>query len=152
MRIIGIDPGKEGGIARIYDRKLLAAKAMEEFDWSEFRMWSTNADHIFMEKASARPGQGVVSMFTFGTGFGRLQGWIEASGVPYTLVPPQVWARVMHAGTSGDDTKKRSIEAAKRLFPGHDFRLGKSTKQHLGILEAALIAAFGERQLLGGTQ
>ncbi len=101
---------------------------------------------VLIEKAQARPGQGVSSMFNYGTGFGRLMGWCEALGLPYELVTPQAWGKVMHAGTTGTDPKARSLQAVQRLFPGVQLTVGKSKKVHMGLAEALLIAEYGVRR------
>lgn len=101
---------------------------------------------IFIEKAQAMPKQGVSSTFNYGTGFGRLIGWCEALGLPFELVTPQAWMRVMHAGTTGTDSKARSLQAAQRLFPGVSLIPGKCRKPHMGLVEALLICEYGVRR------
>lgn len=152
-QIIGIDPGKEGGIAALSrEGELIAIGPLNELSPETFAKIASEADYqptlVLIERAQAMPGQGVTSMFTYGTGFGRLLGWCEAFGLAHQLVPPVQWSRVMHAGTSGKDTKARSVQAAQRLFPGVVFTVGKSKRPHLGLVEALLIAAYGVRELV----
>ena len=71
---IGIDPGKTGAAALITH-----AGAHEILDYpgdpslivDRFRSWKLSYEIVMaaLEKVSARPGQGVVSMFTFGMRF-----------------------------------------------------------------------------------
>lgn len=114
-------------------------------DLQKLVLEATSAVLVVIEKAQARPGQGVSSMFNYGTGFGRLLGWCEAFLVPHMLVTPQQWAKAMHVGTGKGDPKERSLEAALRLFPDVAMTVGKSKKPHKGIVDALLIAEWGWR-------
>jgi hypothetical protein len=52
----------------------------------------------------------------------------------------------MLEGTQGDDTKQRSIIAAKRLFPEVSLRrTERSRKDDDGISDAILLAEYGRR-------
>jgi crossover junction endodeoxyribonuclease RuvC len=46
---------------------------------------------IYMEQVSARPEQGVCSMFNFGEGYGVVKGVFQALGLNFTLISPQHW-------------------------------------------------------------
>lgn len=77
-----------------------------------------------IEKVSARPGQGVVSMFKFGRAYGIAQAMYVAYGMSVTEVTPQKWQKEMFEGipfiykkNKTKDTKKMSLLAASRLFP-----------------------------------
>lgn len=147
-RIIGIDPGKEGALAcidgdEVWVELLSNVTAQELGKCCPF----PSRTLVLIEKAQARPGQGVSSMFNYGTGFGRLMGWCEALGLPFELVTPQTWGKVMHAGTSGKDPKARSLQAVQRLFPGVALTVGKGKKPHMGLAEALLIAEYGVRRV-----
>jgi len=73
-----------------------------------------------------------------------------AARIPYELVPPRTWQKLMLAGTSGDDTKQRSIIAAKRLFPGVMLRRSTlCTKDDDGFSDALLLAEYGRRRQQG---
>lgn len=102
--------------------------------------------HAFVEKAQAMPGNGSVSMFTYGTSFGRIIGWLETLGVPMTLVPPQTWQKMMHMGCTGKP-KDRSRQAVRRLFPRENLIPHGCIKLHDGLADAMLIAEYGRRQL-----
>ncbi len=152
MIIIGIDPGKTGAIACFTPYQIATCIPMPDPQGIaaclvNFRGLTA---HAFLEKAQARPGQGVSSMFNYGTGYGTILGILAALEIPHTLVTPQSWMKVMHAGTAIGKTKDRSIEAAKRLFPGVSLRAtAKSLKDNHGMAEALLIAAYGQRVLSG---
>lgn len=151
MIVIGIDPGKTGGIALLGPDPCEAIVSPMLPAGSFARMLLLNPDcHVFIEKAQSMPKQGIVSAFTYGQHFGELLGVIAALNIAHTLVPPRTWSRVMHAGTGGGTTKERSREAVQRLFPGVSLALSpKAKKPHLGMVEALLIAEYGRRVLAG---
>jgi len=52
-------------------------------------------------------------------------------------------------GKSTRDTKAMALVAAKRLFPGRDFKLtDRSTKPHDGMVDALLMSEYGKRKQL----
>lgn len=160
MIIVGIDPGKTGGIAIIRpsytsqrDVDLLVMPEIQEFaakmQWLET---DTSADcHVFLEKAQSFPGQGIASAFNYGVGYGELLGVLWALGLAHTLVPPRTWTKAIHAGTKDAEPKKRTLEAVQRLFPEMKLTANdRCKKPHLGIVDALAIAEYGRRKLNGG--
>lgn len=152
---IGIDPGKTGGLVCLGgDGELKWAHVMPEDPRGVSSLIlhtgsSMRLIHVILEKAQAMPKNGAVSMFNYGLGFGIIQGIILAHGVRHTLVRPGAWAKVMHQGTTGDDAKKRSLEAARRLCPSVTTPpTPRSKKAHEGLVDAYLIAEWGRRQRL----
>jgi len=78
---------------------------------------------------------------------------LEALEIPYQLVSARTWQKSMLAGTSGADTKQRSILAAGRLFPGVNLkRSARARKADDGIADALLLAEYARRTKNGGTQ
>jgi len=155
MNIIGIDPGKSGGIASINATGQASGDVMpiigKEIDGHELAriLTATAPDLVIIEKVGAarvngRP-QGGTSMFTFGTGYGRLLGVCEALGIPYRLVTPQAWKKRVLAGTAKD--KGAAIAFVKRAFPMVDLTPGKKRVPHDGIADAVCLAEYG-RQLM----
>lgn len=155
MSILAIDPGLKGGLA-IVGKDGLMIESMPlvagELDLPTLVRWvqanRSSIELAVVEKAQAMPKQGVSSMFNYGVGYGMILGILSALGVPYELVPPQRWSKVMHAGISKDlDTKERSALAVSRIFPGIDFRSSSRCKKpHEGMVDAALIAEWAWRQ------
>jgi hypothetical protein len=89
------------------------------------------------------PHQGVVSMFTFGTGWGQVRGICTGLGIPYQLVRPQEWQREMLAG----QPKGSEYLVASRLWPLTDWRSSaRAVKPHSGLVDAALIAEYCRRR------
>jgi hypothetical protein len=144
--IIGIDAGKNGGIAWIEGGGKMAVEKMPD---TLADLWEL-IDNIaigctyynrascvkaYLEQVSSSPQQGVVSAFTFGNGYGHLEMALTAAGIPFERVRPQVWQKAMGCLTKGD--KNVSKRKAQELFP------------HLKIThataDACLIAEYGRR-------
>ena len=162
--IIGVDPGLSGAIATIRNypvRERVVVKVMpmpthaltkskKELDEQAiaqfFRQRHAAIQHVFMEKVHSMPGQGVSSCFTFGCGWGLLRGMFSALQIPYTLVHPTTWKKVMcRDQPKGKDA---SIIVAKRLFPTVSLLpTERSRKDNDGMADALLIAEYGRRTL-----
>lgn len=101
---------------------------------------------IFIEKVSAMPKQGVVSMFNFGVQAGALRALIHSHKIIHYEVTPQAWQKVMHAGSpAGQDSKQKSLIIAQRLFPDVTLiREGRRVPDE-GYVDALLIAEYGRR-------
>lgn len=168
MIFTGIDPGKRGGLAFIVSLAngpnwgVVGVDAMpiipgrkksrDEYDLVAIRDWLRRrmeraSIFVTVEKSQPLPPK-------FGGGIANYQrgcstGWawmLTALSIPYQLVAPRTWQKVMHAGTSGADTKQRSIIAAQRLFPHVDLRRSeKSRKLDDGLADALLLAEYGRR-------
>jgi hypothetical protein len=151
IRVVGIDPGKSGGIAFYGEAVTVFPMPDNLTDLAvHFDTHKNSIDHVFLEKAQPMPKQGVVSVYGYGHHNGAIEGILSAYFIPYTLVKPQTWMKVMHAGAdSGLDTKGKSVQVCRRLFPGVDLTPGKKTKPHDGMAEALLIAEYGRRILTG---
>jgi len=126
---IGIDPGLKGGIGIIVpeqpgtqrqvsawrmpvnddgiDGARLAALLLGLVDTYRLSM-------VTVERVGAMPGQGVVSMFTFGVGFGLIKGVLQATGIKYALVVPVVWKRRLDL--LGKD-KTASVALVQQIYP-----------------------------------
>ena len=152
MIYIGIDPGKNGGFAVIdveVSHTLTFSRPMDGKDYVEWMRALTNlhpAEELrcCLEKVGAMPGQGVSSTFTFGEGFGFVQGVLTALGIPFQLVPPQKWKKEF----SLNSDKQKSIEVCQRLFPDINlYRTDRCKKPHDGMAEALLMAEYARRKL-----
>jgi crossover junction endodeoxyribonuclease RuvC len=101
----------------------------------------------YVESVSAMPKQGVASMFTFGCSYGLVRGILCGLRIPYYLVKPQEWQRVVLAGLDRSDPKAAAYLFASRAWPTVDWRATpKCRTPHSGLVDAALIALFGSRQ------
>jgi crossover junction endodeoxyribonuclease RuvC len=160
VNILGIDPGLDGGVAlvtkdmsAIYEPLVsIDVKKGRILDIAWLRDWlrirkENGLSMALLEFVAARPGQGVSSTFKFGRTYGQIEGLLVALEIPYQLVTPQQWTKEMHSGVEAGDSKAKSLIAVQRLFPGLNLRATpRSTTAHLGIVDALLIAAYGQRR------
>lgn len=147
MIYLGIDPGKAGGYAWIWGDAVQAFPWDDEMFVQEVRSLAASGEYIraAVEKVGARPGQGTVSMFSFGKSAGFIEGVLTALGVGYQLIPPARWKREF--SLIGSD-KQASIATCRRLFPGLDLkRTERCRTDSDGKAEATLLAEYARRRL-----
>lgn len=122
--IIGIDPGLTGAIAKISDTDLVSVQDMptkklgkkNKVDGAALSEILKDAKHIYLEDVASRPGQGVVSVFTFGEGFGVIKGVCESLGIPYSLIKPNEWQKRFGLNTGTKDKAKKKKEIADKCL------------------------------------
>lgn len=148
MYILGIDPGKNGGLCilstDINDVILLEKMPQTPTDISN-KLEVIRDDYwpikCYLEKVGGMPGQGGVAMFNFGYNFGQLVQALTDYKIPHELVTPQKWQSVMNLrGKSGESKtahKNRIKDTASRLHP-----LSKVT---LWGADAVMIAEYGKQ-------
>jgi hypothetical protein len=149
MTTIGIDPGKNGGIAWISDGKPCVEKMPETLrdlweliddirrcEMATPRFSNEHGLKAYIESVHSSPQMGVKSAFTFGNGFGHLEMALTAAGIPFERVRPQAWQKAMGCLTGGD--KNISKRRAQELFP--QLKITHSTA------DALLIAHYGTKQ------
>lgn len=151
MIYIGIDPGKNGGIAvlRVRHDQVVSTSAYVFDESSLINILDEVKSYCCkctLEHVHAMPKQGVSSTFNFGMNFGFIQGVLKAYDIPYELVTPQKWKKEF----SCTSDKNTSIEVCKRLFPNVNLKAtDKCKKDHDGMAEALLIAEYGRRHYNG---
>ena len=163
--IIGIDPGKNGGIAmldeggkvvncikmpdtplELYEHLvgLVSHAAMSCTQMSEPMVY------VYIEKVGGIPGQGASSAFSFGRGCGHLEMALLALKLRTNYVTPQKWQKMYQVGTSSitkstaaekKEHKLKLKEKAQLLFP--DKKVTNAT------CDALLIAEYGRKQEVG---
>lgn len=145
IAFVGIDPGQKGGVAILWDSAssgdasasrypgdyVLAAEVLDELLPPDD---SHACAFACIEKVSSMPKQGVASSFKFGANYGAWLGILAAYRISHRLVTPRQWQKEMlDAGTG--ETKERSLQMARRLFPHIDMRYkaddGKADALHL---------------------
>ena len=129
MIYIGVDVGKSGALAIIYED---STTKVLDFDDPELLLELSDINEpviAYIEKVSSMPNQGVASTFSFGTNYGWWQGVMDALGIPYELVRPQEWMKSLTIPTSikkpTKEQKSQNLKArkkaindtARRLFP-----------------------------------
>lgn len=153
ITVIGIDPGFSGAIAFIndgaissVDMPILKNEKRTELDEHEVRAYIKGYDisnmHIFIEKAQSMPGQGISSTGRYLTSYGIIRGICVGLGVPYTLVHPRTWKKIMMPDMPKE--KEASIIRVKQMFPFLEF----NRKKDHGQCDAILIAEYGRRTLV----
>lgn len=167
MIYVGVDPGKTGAIAtinsdnmeiEIQPMPIIKGKGRGEYDLVEIKnvlcLLPGYAETypprilVIVEKLQPLPPKmpgGSIANYNRGVA----SGWswlLTGLGIPHQLVRPQDWQKVILVGTSGTDTKQKSIIAAQRLFPGQDLkRTEKCRKPDAGMSDALLLCAYGMR-------
>lgn len=145
--IIGIDPGKNGGIA-VYDIESADMASVEKMPetpldiLSRLRLLAAETVFCVLEDVGQGiPGQSSRATATFARHNGHLEMALLALGIKAVKVRPQKWERAYSLGKSADMGKqewKRRLKAkAQELFP----ELGK--KITLATCDAILLAYYG---------
>ena len=157
--VIGIDPGRHGGIAAVCsDGVVMDVVQMPEtaqdilLTLREF-VCSFRRDGgdvvCYVEKVGGIPGQGASSAFNFGKGCGWLEMCLLALEVRTVYVTPQRWQKVYGVGSSSitrstaaekRDHKNALKAVAQRLYPS----LGRRVT--LRTCDALLIAGYGLKE------
>ena len=132
MKIAGIDPGANGSCV-VHDNGVFThQKFTTEGDMAQF-IKEQAPDFCFLEEVHSMPGQGVSSVFSFGSNYGFYRGVLFALGIPFSTVPPAKWMRDMRCLTKGD--KNISKRRAQELYP--------TVKMIHALADAYLICTYG---------
>lgn len=158
MIIMGVDSGKNGGIAVINSDfecilcepmplagKIVDGAAIAKI-WKERFGDFVGPTMTYIEKVGSMPKQGVSSTFAFGYNFGVAVGAIAGNGWPYDFVTPQQWMKVVlkgHKRHNDEDKKDASRQHAVSRYPNIDFFFNKRRKAHDGMSDALCIAEYG---------
>ncbi len=156
MIVAGIDPGKSGALAilhadnsvQFFDVPRIKLRGKDKPAWGDWcRSWSAALDFagvnmIVIEEVSARPGQGVTSMFTFGRTLGFAHAIAVASGASVQTVTPAVWKAKFGLLNS---SKGASRERCTALYPTTAAQLARVKDD--GRAEATLLAHYGRKFL-----
>lgn len=177
-KIIGIDPGKNGGVAVInMNRQVENIVAMPTTDllWSTFKEIFKKEKgvkkYVFLENVHSRPTDGVVGAFTFGYHFGYIESILHHLVKLDNIlrVDPRKWQNSMGYVRGKEETK---YEFKKRLLLSAQLHLQGSTssddwllygdlsrdrrrtnrgdfKLTLKTCDAYLIALYGLNQIKG---
>lgn len=151
---IGIDPGLSGALAvlgdsgAIYLHKCPTARLGRKRVMDHRAAFDLLADapgdaFACIEKVGARPGQGVVSMFSFGQNLGAWEMALAAAGVAFERVTPQSWKAKMGIPKGSD--KAASIRRAEELFPAIDLVPAGGRVKSDALAEALLLAEYARR-------
>lgn len=165
--IVGIDPGKNGGIAMLnQDGIVINVEKMPETPQDLYNHLVALVAHaastasqmeeprvvVYIEKVGGIPGQGASAAFSFGKGCGHLEMALLALKLPTNDITPQKWQKMYQVGSSSitkstaaekKEHKLRLKAKAQSLFP----QLGKKITN--ATCDALLIAEYGRKQEVG---
>lgn len=152
---VGIDPGLRGGIVSVLDGRIWTCNVMPislkatRVLLDSIMMRSTVAGHnvrVTLEEVNCGATKGRKSAFTFGRGFGGLEGLLEGCNFQYQMVDSPRWMRTMCSTIQKQPTTKaRCLIAANLLQPNYSFIPKGCRKVHDGIVDAYLLAEYGRR-------
>lgn len=159
---IGIDNGLDGGIVVLDASGAVLRKAVmpvlgnekngkREYDVASIvrllNDWVEHKPTVLLERAQAMPKQGVSSTFSIGKGYGIWIGVLTAMHLPFEIVGPRDWQKVMFAGIDHSDTKRASAVVCSRLASREDWRATERSKiPHSGLTDAYCIAMYSLRK------
>jgi len=160
MRIVGVDPGINGGLCFMTDGvvnavvktptyaytvgsgKKLKKKKMLDAEIVGELIKKFNPHAVYIEKVGGMPGQGITSTFNFGFVTGMVHGICGALKIKVTTVRPQEWKKVILENEDHD--KDAAIGFCQQNFPDVNLLPTKrSTEPHDGMAESICIAIFG---------
>ncbi len=164
MKILGVDPGLEGGLAVLDCQPRRRPELISVLDVptigedAKRRVWAMpllewlyerRPDVAYIERAQAMPDQGATSGFIYGRAVGALEMAVLASGIKLKTAEPQTWkreigiARVKKANGDTDvpATKRLSLELAADAIAAAAEHLMYASNHNRA--EAMLIAVFG---------
>lgn len=165
MLVLGVDPGISGGLSCIFPEGRVETAVMPTFSKAEAKVWGSRIDfhrvvqilkewlkaggkaHAYIERSQAMPKQGVVSVFNYGVTFGGLLCVFQALRIPYTLVRPHVWKKVL-LGAGNTEGKASAIALVKELYPTVNLRrTARCSTDHDGMADAVCVATYGRDRL-----
>ena len=128
MITIGIDPGINGAISIVENKKIIEVHdtpTMIDGKKNKRQINGAQVTNIIkeilndgkevvvvVEHVNAMPGQGVTSMFNFGQSFGVIKGICAALSVPFYFVRPSKWKKHFNLiKTNKDASRTKVIEA-----------------------------------------
>lgn len=127
MIYIGIDPGKQGGIAVIDgdDVECIEMPSTEGDLWDEIKVLRSCPEFTpvaCIEHVTTSPQMGVTSAGTFMYGYGGLRMALLAAEIPHQTVRPQVWQKGLKIPPrkkteKTNQWKDRLRSEARRLYP-----------------------------------
>ena len=153
MIIIGVDPGINGAISIVENKKILDVydtPTMIDGKKNKRQINSAQVSNIFkerlklnkevivvVEQVNAMPGQGVTSMFNFGQSFGVIKGICAALKLPIHFVRPTKWKKHFNLiKTNKDASRTKVIES----YPEISSKLHR--KKDSNRADAILIALY----------
>tara|TARA_R110000824_G_scaffold263310_3_gene452011 strand:- start:5732 stop:6220 length:489 start_codon:yes stop_codon:yes gene_type:complete len=152
--IIGIDPGKSGGVGFYINKNLIlkykcpeTVEEMGKLIKDLINPTKIKKTIAYVEQVHAMPHDGRSSLFKFGTNYGQWLGILAALEIKTKLVSPQKWMKYFGEQTKEGrlpkekkDRKNKLKDMAIELTPTN---CGKTT---LSTADAFLITIYGKKQ------
>lgn len=160
--LIGVDNGVSGALAALSPHgQLMAllpmptakARRRSEIDVCAIWCWldevtaGTPRDIVIIieEPGGSKSASAAASMEG---SFQSIRALCELLKIRWHRITPQKWQRVMLPGAQAGETKARALTAARALWPDQDWLASPRCRvPHDGLVDAALIAEFGRREL-----
>lgn len=101
-------------------------------------------DVAYVEAVHSMPRQGIASTFSFGVSYGVLRGVLAATGIPWTLVTPQEWGRLVRLPKGPDAARQRVVQ----LYPQHSALFARARDHDRA--DALLLAHAGATMMATG--
>jgi hypothetical protein len=167
---IGIDLGKAGALVVLKNgrphERIVMPKIGKELDlrgiYDFLAQYCTHDAHVVFEKVHGMFGLMKRAAVSLGLQTGYMEMACVALNLPYTMVSPISWQKVLFKDAKIQtknkktdegktkqvkDTKKTALLVAMRLFPKENFLATKRSKvPHDGIVDGYLLAEYGKRK------
>jgi hypothetical protein len=152
MKIVGIDPGFNGGIALFEDGKCLECMVMPLYEMENGKntidckfiskyLLNNQVKTVIIEQVHTMPGQGIASSGNFMKNFGKILGTCEALEREVIEISPQKWKKLVLRDEYAHDMKQGAIDFCLKHFPHIDLMASKRCKKpHDGKSDAMCIA------------
>jgi len=147
--ILGVDPGKSGGIA-VCKRGLIVEfhkypKTIRDLYYILHEITNNWSGQIiaYLEQVHAFPTDARSSAFKFGTNYGIWKGLLLGLQIDYKLVAPQTWMKSLGLSKDKKERKNQLKEMAQRVVNKQFESELKNKRVTLHTSDAILISIYG---------
>lgn len=158
MIYVGVDVGKDGAIVIIKQDGSVYKKKFpmigNDYDIQElstyFRAISQEECHMVIEDVHAIAGGSAKANWSFSRGKAILEVLATVHKIPFTMVKPKEWQKVVHQGIPKQaKAKDMTLMAVKRLYPDVDLRKNERCRTpDEGIYDALAMAHYCKVKLV----
>ena len=154
---IGIDPGKSGGITRIYKGYIESFKCPDTVEcmdeiFKKMLQFSTNKipkenTKLIIERVWARPSNATRSAFAYGENYGQWLGIIASNSVKITTILPTEWIRYYNCEKKLEyNERKRWLkQKAQVILTNYRAHCWKGVAT-LSLADSILITHYGKEE------
>jgi hypothetical protein len=162
MRYIGVDVGKDGALVMIDEEASYGEEIMKfkfpmigtDYDIQRlnnlFKNVSKEKCHMVIEDVHAIAGGSAKANWSFSRGKAILETLAIVNDIPFTMVKPKTWQKVIHEGIPKmPKAKDMTLMAVQRLYPNIDLRRNERCKKpDEGIYDALAMAHYCKLKLV----